>query len=92
MHATRLLPVLALALGSVFSPLRANEAASLHDRHCAGCHDTGVYTRPERKMTSRAGLYRQVQRCELALGLQWFDDEIAAMTDYLDEHFYRFAP
>lgn len=64
----------------------------LHETHCLGCHGPETYTREDRKVTSRDGLQRQVQRCELALGLRWFDDEIGAVADYLNQSYYRFEP
>jgi hypothetical protein len=33
-----------------------------------------------------------VQRCELALGLGWFDEEITGVADYLNENYYKFTP
>ena len=64
----------------------------LYEAHCLGCHGPEVYTREDRKVTSLPGLHRQVQRCELALGLRWFDDEIGAVADYLNQSYYRFEP
>lgn len=68
------------------------ETVALYQQHCTSCHQSEVYTRSDRKVTSLEGLHRQVQRCELALGLKWFDDEIADMADHLDAQYYRFAP
>lgn len=31
-------------------PGDAADGKSLHDIYCAGCHDTGVYTRPDRRV------------------------------------------
>jgi mono/diheme cytochrome c family protein len=70
----------------------SGNAADLYRQHCVGCHGSEVYTRGDRKVASLEGLHRQVQRCELALGLKWFDEEIADMAAYLNEHYYRFAP
>ena len=67
-------------------------AKDLYDQNCVRCHGTEVYTREDRKVTSLQGLERQVRRCELALGLKWFDDDITDVTNYLNEHFYHFEP
>lgn len=69
-----------------------SDVKALYDQHCTSCHETEVYTRSDRKVTSHDGLQRQVRRCELALGLKWFDEEIADMTAYLNTHYYRFEP
>jgi len=68
------------------------ETQALHDQHCISCHGPEIYTREDRKVTTLPGLESQVQRCELALGLTWFDEEIDAVTKLLNERFYHFAP
>lgn len=65
-------------------------AKQLVDTHCYKCHGTEVYTRPDRRVTSLPKLHSQVRRCELALGLQWFDQDIEDVADYLNKEFYRF--
>ena len=67
-------------------------AQTLYDQHCVGCHGTEVYTREDRKVASLPALEAQVQRCETALGLRWFDDEIADMSQFLNTHYYHFKP
>ena len=62
----------------------------LHDAHCMKCHDTGVYTRENRLVSSRDALTKQVKRCELNLGLRWFDKDINDVAEYLNQSFYKF--
>jgi hypothetical protein len=87
--------VLAAALALSCLPLAAQatdtgRGESLHEEHCTRCHDTRVYTRPDRRITSLDSLKTQVQRCETNLGLQWFDDEVDAVTAYLNANYYKF--
>ena len=63
---------------------------ALQQKHCMSCHDDGMYTRDNRRVTSMDGLAKQVRRCELTLGLQWFDEDIDAVTAYLNQSFYKF--
>jgi cytochrome c553 len=63
---------------------------SLQQENCMACHDDGVYTRNDRRVTTMDGLQKQVKRCELTLGLQWFDDDINDVAGYLNESFYKF--
>ncbi len=63
---------------------------SLQQENCMSCHDTAVYTRQDRKVTSLAGLDKQVRRCELSLGLKWFDEDVADVVAYLNDAFYKF--
>jgi mono/diheme cytochrome c family protein len=88
----RLVTALTLAAGTAFA--QAEEVApdphALHETNCIKCHGSEVYTRGDRKVASLDGLGRQVRQCETALGLRWFDDEIADVTTYLNDKFYRF--
>ena len=78
-----------------FSAIHAQEvdiAAGkvLTDENCYACHGDQVYTRKDRMVTSFEKLTAQVQRCQLQLGLQWFDDDVNNTAAYLNEAFYKF--
>ena len=62
----------------------------LHEQFCFQCHQTEVYTRENRLVKSMPSLVAQVRRCELTLGLQWFDEDIQNTAAYLNRDFYRF--
>ena len=71
---------------------------ALHEKNCIACHHSltggrpnSLYTRPDRKVTSVDGLRNQVRRCELSLGLRWFDEDINDVTAFLNQNFYRFG-
>jgi cytochrome c553 len=68
----------------------ASRGKSLHNAQCMKCHDTGVYTRADRRIHSLEGLQHQVQRCQNALGGRWADDKVADVVQYLNENFYHF--
>lgn len=57
---------------------------------CTSCHGSELYTRNDRRVTSRKGLSAQVQRCQLALNLNWFDDDVENTAEYLNNEFYHF--
>ena len=63
---------------------------TLTQQHCTACHGNEVYTRDNRRVSNLAGLQKQVRRCELSLGLKWFDEDINDVTAYLNESFYKF--
>jgi mono/diheme cytochrome c family protein len=65
-------------------------AEELYKTNCLKCHGSEIYTREGRIIDSFDGLERQVQRCETALGLRWFDEDIKDVAAYLNHHFYRF--
>ena len=79
-------------LGSTSSLQAANpdNGKTLVESNCNKCHDERVYTRPDRRVTTLAGLNKQVTRCERSLGLKWFDEEIADVAAYLNQTYYHF--
>lgn len=67
-----------------------NHGKSLQQENCMRCHDDSIYTREERRVTTREALQRQVQRCETNLNLAWFPEDVDAVTEYLNTSFYKF--
>jgi cytochrome c553 len=79
-----------LAAGVLPAAAVADNGATLHQEHCTSCHDDSVYSRKDRRVTSPAGLKKQVQRCELSLGLKWFDEDVDDVVNYLNKTYYKF--
>ncbi|HGG58977.1 MAG TPA: cytochrome c [Gammaproteobacteria bacterium] len=76
----------------------AAHGKALHDKNCTGCHTnmtggdgSALYTRSHRKVTSKARLEAQVRRCEGNLKLDWFDDDIHDVVEYLNKTWYKFG-
>ena len=78
-----------LATGS-YALADTEHGQKLHDEHCMKCHDTGVYSRENRRVGNQDALVKQVKRCELNLGLRWFDNDINDVAQYLNQSFYKF--
>ena len=85
-------PILGIVLLAAASAAAADVQAGkkLHDQHCMQCHDSSVYTREDRRVNSLAGLTKQVRRCQLSQGLQWFDQDIQNVVQYLNQTHYHF--
>ena len=79
-----------LAAGVLPAAAIADNGAKLHQEHCTSCHDDSVYTRKDRRVTSLAGLKKQVQRCELSQGLKWFEEDVDDVVNYLNTTYYKF--
>ncbi len=77
-------PVLALAADDGADP------QALIDQNCISCHGPEVYTRADRRIHSLPALGKQVRMCEQNLGLRWFDDQVDAVSAYLNDQYYRF--
>ncbi|MFP4131649.1 MAG: c-type cytochrome [Thiohalospira sp.] len=76
---------------------QAETGRELHEENCISCHaemeggdGSGIYTREDRFIDDRDSLETQVQRCATNQDLQWFEDEVEAVADHLDEEYYDF--
>ena len=58
--------------------------------NCMSCHDDSVYTRQDKRVKSLAQLQKQVNRCQLSQGLNWFDQDTADAVAYLNNAYYHF--
>ncbi len=86
-------PLIALCLLAPAAVLQAADVKhgkELQQKHCMSCHDDSVYTRKDRFIDNPSSLRTQVQRCESTLGLQWFDEDVDAVTAYLNKKYYQF--
>ena len=45
---------------------------------------------PDRFVGNRDALTTQVNRCNVNLGTQWFDEDVENVVNYLDQSFYKF--
>lgn len=62
----------------------------LHDANCMACHDTGVYTRKDRRIQSVDGLHKQLNDCGHAANVKFLVEEQKSVVKYLNEQFYKF--
>lgn len=73
-------------------PVNANEfhAETFVNQKCAGCHDSSVYTRTNRRVKSLPGLRNQVKMCDAQLGIKLFDEDLEAVVEHLNSNYYHF--
>lgn len=62
----------------------------LHEENCQRCHQSEVYTRPDRMVKNFPQLKQRVKQCELMNDLMWFEEEVDAVSSYLNQNFYLF--
>ena len=62
----------------------------LYTTHCIACHTTEVHWRDRRLAKDWDSLRAQVGRWQAVGSLGWSDDDIAAVTQYLNESYYGF--
>lgn len=79
-------------------PSHATEGAALHQRNCASCHNgmfpggkgEMLYSADFRKIKQLTQLRQRVETCASRINAGWFDEEIDAVTQWLNQGFYRF--
>lgn len=92
----RSLPWMILLVWSSVAPAQAAlpgdsaEGERLHAAHCTGCHDTKVYTRADRRVSSLDGLHQQMSMCEHATKTDFTAAQTQNLEKFLNERFYRF--
>jgi mono/diheme cytochrome c family protein len=64
----------------------------LYSTHCIACHTTEVHWRNQRLATDWATLTRQVRRWQGNAYLGWNDEDILAVTRYLNGLYYHYPP
>ena len=77
--------------------VHAQDGSTLHSENCIACHAamTGgdgsvLYTRDDRTVKSSDVLSKQVDRCQSSLDLNWSNDQIDSVQQYLNTLFYQF--
>jgi cytochrome c5 len=88
------LPLLILfSIALLASPALPGDSAQgkkLLDANCMKCHNTSVYTRPDRQIKSLDALNERVVVCTHAAQVTLTDDERKSIVQYLNEQFYKF--
>ncbi|MDH5485563.1 MAG: hypothetical protein OEY43_10045 [Gammaproteobacteria bacterium] len=86
------LTCIALVLSSqVLASDKAHNGETLHNDKCMNCHDTGVYTRENRRVSSLDALSNQVENCMKGPAkAEWTKAETDSVISYLNQKFYKF--
>lgn len=98
---TRLIANLTILSSLLFIPLSVNadikNGKELHNSNCTSCHvsmqggnGSGIYTRENSRISSLPALKKQVKRCRDSLGVEWPEDHVADVVEFLNTSFYKF--
>jgi mono/diheme cytochrome c family protein len=81
-----------LLVPSAYAALAGDSADGqrLHQANCTGCHDSSVYTRPNRQIHSLDALKQQVEGCGHAAKKEFSAAEIQNLVKYLNDGYYHF--
>jgi len=62
----------------------------LHDANCMGCHNTGIYTRDDRLVSSLDALKKRLADCSHMANKEFSANETQNLVKYLNDQFYQF--
>ncbi|MFZ5557824.1 MAG: cytochrome c [Pseudomonadota bacterium] len=75
----------------------AKGKALMSEAKCGACHasmfggdGSGIYTRPDRRVTSAEKLRSQVRFCATQVKASWFPEEEEHVAAYLNQQYYKF--
>jgi mono/diheme cytochrome c family protein len=75
----------------------AKKGQTMHDAKCVACHAgmfggdaSRMYTRPDRKVKNMTQLAARVSACNANVGADWFPEDEAHVSAYLNSQFYKF--
>lgn len=88
----------AAAMANPFAKADAQKGQKLvSESKCNACHvtivggdGTAIFTRPDRKVKTAAGLLSQVRTCNTMLGTNWFPEDEENVAAYLNQSYYKF--
>ena len=87
------LSLLILLMPSAYAAALPGDSADgkrLHDANCLGCHDTGIYTRKDRRIRSLDALKEQLADCSHMAKIEFSAIETQNIIKYLNDQFYQF--
>jgi len=98
---TRVISYICLTGSLIISSFTANadinHGKELHDSNCTSCHisiqggdGSGIYTRENNRIETYPALIKQVKRCRDSLGVQWPENDVNDVVEYLNRTFYKF--
>ena len=94
---TRLLALSIISLVSLSANADIQNGKELHNSNCTNCHvsmqggdGSSIYTRDNSRINSLSALIKQVKRCRDSLGVEWPEEDITDVVEYLNTSFYNF--
>ena len=64
----------------------------LYENHCVVCHESTVHIRAKREVKKFSDIERYARRFSKLAGVEWSDDELVMVVNYLNRKYYKFTP
>jgi len=68
----------------------AERGRLLYENHCTSCHISTLHVREQRKSKTPAEMRAWIVRWSGELKLNWSEDELADVYQYLNNRYYKF--
>ena len=72
-------------------PSAQDRGRALYETRCIACHERSVHQRESRRATDFASLRAEVARWSGTAGSEWRDEDVDAVTVFLNQRYYRFT-
>jgi len=82
--------IILLMAYSIPASANAERGRLLYENHCTSCHTSTAHVRDQRKTKTPAELRAWILRWSGELKLNWSEDELTDVYQYLNNHFYKF--
>jgi hypothetical protein len=90
------IPAFLLFVTGIYVPVyaekinNASRGELLYAKNCNVCHTSKVHWRDQKQVKNWDGILVQVRRWQSTLGLNWSEEKILDVANYLNENFYKF--
>jgi mono/diheme cytochrome c family protein len=78
-----------LGLMAALNAIEFDRGEALYENHCTSCHDPQVHAGETRHVTTLQDLRARVAAWSVHSGLNWSEEDINDVTDFLNRRFYR---
>ena len=89
MYERIVIGLLGLMLAMAGQSAEFSRGQALYENHCMACHEAWAHTREGRRVHSMSDLRQRVAAWSVHSGLDWSEEEIRDVADYLGEQFYQ---
>ena len=75
---------------SMSAPADVERGRLLYENHCTSCHISTLHVREQRKSKTPAEMRAWIVRWSGEMKLNWREDELADVYQYLNNRYYKF--
>jgi mono/diheme cytochrome c family protein len=80
-----------LAFVAALRAVEFDRGEALYENHCSSCHDPLLHAGKARHVATLAELRARVAAWSIHSGLNWSEEDVNDVTDFLNRRFYRFS-